>query len=452
MALTTRRSLVLPAIAMAAVAIRLSPLVLRTGTSWAIDTNGDSLAYIELARSLRDGSFCREFANRCVPEIDRVPGYPLFLSMMPSIRAAIVTQALLSGLLILWLGYFASRIFGLWAASAAMIFCALDVVWVVNGSEIMSDTFSTVVVGTAVLLALSAFEPSLPWKKARTFALGAAAMCGMAVLIRPANIVLLLLAVAAMFVPRDISLYRRLMLAGCLVLLPLAAIFSWSLRNRNVTGTFEYTSLGATRFYFDSGAGTLAFANGVTMAEAAELLPPIPQAEKSRAALRIILAHPVSFVEATLWSATFIALTPERGPLARLLDVQNTLPLQDPGVLRVRRAIGSALADPMSTFQQIFIHEFDSSWAMVVLTGFQVLWVALLWVGVCMAMLRRVSGYQRLRIVTLLMVAIGFILIAADPQAVPRYRIPASPLLAIIAGVGWFAPEAQYRQDLSVDA
>lgn len=81
------RFAVLSLVATISVLLRLWPLMLADGTERLMDPNTDSGAYVELAHGLRSGcGFARVSNGKCLsPEVNRTPGYPAFLSLMPDL-------------------------------------------------------------------------------------------------------------------------------------------------------------------------------------------------------------------------------------------------------------------------------------------------------------------------------------------------------------------------------
>ena len=96
---------ILGAITVVALIVRLAPLR-HSGTSWAMQP--DSVKYIALANGLTAGCGFAQWAGRCGrAELERTPGYPLFLAASRSLRSSIVAQALLGAGTCLMVGLYA---------------------------------------------------------------------------------------------------------------------------------------------------------------------------------------------------------------------------------------------------------------------------------------------------------------------------------------------------------
>jgi hypothetical protein len=86
------------------------------------------------------------------------------------------------------------------------------------------------------------------------------------------------------------------------------------------------------------------------------------------------------------------------------------------------------------------IREMLSSPLLTALVAAQFLIIILLWAGVVRAVLGlgKKSGLERKLILIPLLLAIAFLALAAGAESMARYRLPAIPLLAILAAIGWF--------------
>jgi hypothetical protein len=75
---------------------------------------------------------------------------------------------------------------------------------------------------------------------------------------------------------------------------------------------------------------------------------------------------------------------------------------------------------------------------LLALTVFQLLWLLVLWSGAAVGL--RFAGlhsYQGWCVLFCAASAFALLLLASGPEAVARFRIPAVPLVAVIAAVGW---------------
>jgi hypothetical protein len=88
---------------------------------------------------------------------------------------------------------------------------------------------------------------------------------------------------------------------------------------------------------------------------------------------------------------------------------------------------------------------------LTVLEAFQVLMVAIMWIGVARALLRwgEASTEYRVWSLYLLGLAVLMLALAAGGEADVRFRVPAVPLLAAVAGLGYFAADPAHAASQS---
>src|SRR5580704_7077626 len=196
---------ILLAIACGALILRLLPL-LRPGDGWAV--LDDSHGYLALAHGLLSGcGFARLINGACrSPELYRLPGYPFFILMMPSLRVAVFVQALLGALTCLLVGWFTWAQWGLTAGIIAQTLLALDIPSIVASSTIMSDCLFQALLTSAVLLQLLAISPGSANRKSFWLVLAAAVLLACTVLIRAIAIVVPLLAVVPVMLMPEVKL------------------------------------------------------------------------------------------------------------------------------------------------------------------------------------------------------------------------------------------------------
>ena len=121
-----RNNWIFVAIGALALLLRLAPL-LRPGSDWLISAH-QADQYIALARGLHFGcGFARLVDGTCLePEQLRTPGYPVFLSLIPTVRYTVAVQALIGAAICLMIGQFTRRRWGLPAGAMAAALLAID--------------------------------------------------------------------------------------------------------------------------------------------------------------------------------------------------------------------------------------------------------------------------------------------------------------------------------------
>ena len=426
---------ILLAIACGALLLRLLPL-LRPGDWWAV--LDDSHGYLALAHGLLSGcGFARLMNGACrSPELYRLPGYPFFILMMPSLRAAVFVQALLGALTCLCVGWFTWARWGLAAGIIAETLLGLDIPSIVASSTIMSDCLFQALLTSAVLLQLLAISQGSENRKSFWLVLTAAVLLACTVLIRAIAIVVPLLAVVPVMLMPEVKLIKRLGMFLLLVAIPVSVMAGWTMRNHARTGTWTFTTEGAYNLYYYNTAGVLWYLHGGNLTSLQDQLATAvgangpdefvsgpQQSEMVKRSFAVMLSHPIATAAMTLRCFAWLAIVPDRGNLNNFLGTKGIssvflLASQNIG-LRIREMLHSPL---LSVFVLIQI-------PLVVFT----------WIGVGISLVR-IHQQPRSRIPMILAplgVAMIMLLLATGPAAIARFRVPATPFLAMLAGAGW---------------
>jgi hypothetical protein len=440
---TRRLTRVLLGIALAALAVRIVPIVTRSGVGWAMEPNGDSAAYISLAAGLKWGcGFTWWAGDHCsaLPETNRTPGYPAFLSLMPELHAALITQALLWSFVCFFVGLFTATFAGTRAGYCAAGIIAADVPSIVSSNEIMSETLFTALLVGAVLAELEMLRSAKSASKRYCLLALASAMLGLALLVRPIAEFVIPVAIIAPMLLEGTSRSRRALLAVLVAAGPVLCGTAWTLRNYSVAGVTALSTIRGVDFFYYRAVGTLAFASHAGWAETLARTRPLPNADLSAQACSIILHHPFAFVAMTSWSFFYVCWVPDRAPLAQFLGIPSVLRIQDPGSVRIEALIHKLWAGNFAALSTVSAEELHSSLVLLLLIALQLLIVGFTWAGVMFAIKRHARRRSPPGACVLFAFAIAVLtlLLASGPEAVARFRIPATPILAFLAGVGWF--------------
>jgi len=408
-----------------------------------MEPNGDSAAYLGLAEGLKRGcGFTWWAGGRCgaMPETNRTPGYPMFLSVMPGLRAALVAQGLMWSLLCFFVGLFAASFAGIGAGYCAAAIIAADVPSIVTSSQIMSETLFTALLVGAVLAELKALRSARASVNLYCLLASASLMLGLALLVRPiAEFVIPLFIVPPMLLSEN-SWSRRALLALLVAAGPLLFTAAWSWRNYSIAGVSTLSTIGGLNFFYYRAVGTLALASHTGWAETLARTQPKPHADLSVQAWRIILHHPLAFLAMTLWSFFYVCLVPDRAPLAQFLGIPAVLQIQEPGSVRIEALFQKLGAGKFSGLSMLFAEELQSSLLLLLLVAFQLVMIGFTWAGVIRALKKHPAHRSSLDASILFVFAacVLMLLLASGPEAVARFRVPVTPLLAFLAGVGWF--------------
>jgi len=387
----------------------------------------DSNDYIELSDSLAEtGNFQRDSR----PEVFRTPGYPAFLLLGVPFgthwwRVTVLVQIALD-VLVVYLTYLLGwmllgRAGGLWAA----LLQAICVVAIVSAVRLLSDGLFAVLLTLAVLLFVHHLRTSAWWSLT-----AAAAVLGAGCYVRPVG-----LAFAAVLLAVLIVRARRLRQAGAFAALVAACVCPWVVRNGLRTGYWGFSSFATDTLYAYAAPQVLARVEGISAAQARRRIelfhPPRPGetigqavARRRRAALEVIMQHPVAYATTHLNGVVGFFL-----PAATdVLEVAG-LTSGGKGTLAVLRAEGLVAA---------VRHYFDGNRLAMLLAAPMVLVPAAVYLGAAACFVVRFGRRSSAVAWTLLlMVAVAAVL--AGPANVPRFRVPVAPLLNVCAVAGWTA-------------
>ncbi len=234
----------------AAAVLRLALLaasLVRTGTS--IITSGDTASYLEPGRNLL---LYARFFTGMLPEIDRTPGYPLFLAVasLPGAVWAALAQVLLSVFSVVLVWRLARAVFaeGSIPIMAAWLF-ALDPVAVIYSVRLLPETLFL------ALLLLSLERLAVFFLERRLCTLVAAGLwLAAATFVRPVSYYLPFALALGMFVAlaRVPGLRWKAPTVLLLSVLPWQA--AWQARNLLETGFGGFSSIVARNLYFYQAA------------------------------------------------------------------------------------------------------------------------------------------------------------------------------------------------------
>lgn len=442
-------------VALAAILFRLGPLIFVGGSDRIMDPTTDSVGYVELAQGLRQGcGFVRAQNNNCFPlpraervreaqrslaaddfpEIIRTPGYPLFLSLMPNLKTALVAQALLSGVIVFAVCAFASARWSLGAGLISSALIAFDIPSIVYCNEIMSDTLFTLLFVLGILSVLCAAGRGCSDMRKFAFVMLSSTFFGSAILVRPVGMVAI---VAPAIVPiafTSVPWRKRIAFIALLIMIPAITVVAWSLRNYRVTGVMYFSpEAGVNLFYYRAG-GALTYASPAHT----EVIPVPDQTDIFTQSFKIIAHHPGAFARMTVWSFLYLCVTPTHSPLKHMLGIRRSFPVEASASLRAQAALSALLTSPRETLRFLYGKEFDASPALAGLAIVQLGLSLILWIGVLVGLrCLDLRSYEGLCVMFCAMAAVALLLPMAGIEAQGRYRVPALPLLAILSGIGW---------------
>lgn len=414
-------------------------ILLRPGYAWALAPDSDR--YIGLAHGLRAGcGFAYLSHGGCEsPDFFRTPGYPLFLALMPGVRAVIAAQSIMWGAVCFLLGCFMWSRWGLKTALTAAGFVALDVASITNSSFITTDNLFALLVALIVISQLWVISRGLLDRWAICVTLLAALAIGAATLVRPIGQLLVPLSlVPALLIPRQ-TLARRVALSIAAFLLSATFVGAWMERNSIRAQMFTVSAEGDFQLYYHRAAEVIWYRKG--MSSGAKNYQAIQDSlylqlcsrspnycstpegfrEMRARGMRICMRDPLALGAVTLGSFALIALNPYDSNVYKLM-----------GTPRVKT----------NSMTGRYREMFNGGIEIAAFTLFEAALVLLMWVGILLA-LSRLDWKSRMQLVLVLYpLAVALLLMVPSSgilEAIQtRFRVACVPLLAMPAAVGWF--------------
>ncbi len=395
-------------------------------------TAGDSASYLLPARELlHRGCFCVGGQ----PEMDRTPGYPIFAiatgAASGHLLPLLLVQILLSVASLVLVARLAEVLTGSHRAAVATAWLqAVELLSAEHAIRVLSETLFAFLL-VVLLLALRRWLdfrslefrllewPGLSWPLAAALLLAAMAY------VRPVALVFALpLAVAVPLLqahPGKGGMRRRWAHGMLFLLVFAAAVLPWTLRNRAVGGYTGFSAVASRNLYFYIAGDAMAQAQHLSLEQwqqqvgkddPARWLQLHPELQGSsvaaqsqwlhRQAMREIAAHPGRVAQSWL-----------RGELRLLMA---------PGTTQQFRL----LAVP-----------FGSAWRWPVEAAFAGYLVLVYGLAALAVARRRIAMPQ---LVLLLLMVAGFLAVSGGGQAISRLRLPAMPILCLLAGSSFAEP------------
>jgi hypothetical protein len=405
--------------------------LVRTGTS--VITSGDTASYLEPGRNLL---LHGHFFTGVLPEIDRTPGYPLFLAIfsLPGIVTAALVQVILSALTVLLVLRLARAVFedDRIALAAAWLF-AFEPVSIIYSVRLLPETLFLAL----LLLSLERLVAFLRGRRLRILVAGGLWLAS-ATFVRPVSYYLPIALALGLFVALARAPGLRWKAPAVLLLSVFPFLAAWQMRNFIETGFGGLSSIVARNLYFYQAAEVAARVEHRSFIdeqsafgypdERAYFVRHREQTGWSQArrvafmgseAHRVLLAHPGTSLKVFLEGSAVVAFTPCAADLLRLLGAYP-----EDGPKRVvnegplRSAMLLAQAHPWQAALMALLE--------VVLLGLYLLAAR----GV-------LSGCARREVLWVLLgVSLYFLAVSGGAQAVGRYRLPIMPAVCILAAAG----------------
>jgi hypothetical protein len=406
-----------------------------TGTQ--VMTQGDTASYLGPGRSLISRGI---YANAGLPEIDRTPGYPLFAMLagmwFGNVLLTVTTQIVLSLVSLLLVSRIAERIFPDHnTGTIAGWLYAVEPLSIVYAVRLMPETLFVVLLLAAIDRILDYLESGRPGVLAV-----AGVLVAVATYVRPVSYYLgfALAAGLAVIAGKRHKHWWKAPAVLLVSILPLLAV--WQTRNWMETGYSGFSSIVEKNLYFFQSAEVSAELRHISLgAEQKELgyldeagyiaMHPEQQGWSEsqrlhymrRESMEILSRHPWLYLKTHFAGVGVVMFTPCATELLQMLDAYPA------GDVMPHRILNEGV---IASVGRIVLDHPAVAATMALLEGFLLL-LYLFAVRGCMN-----AGRFSSLTVTLIGIAMYFLLISGGAQAVGRYRLPAMPELCILAAGG----------------
>ncbi len=396
----------------------------------------DSADYMHLAQGLLTSGRYQDPLGQAA-DLIRPPGYPALLAGVGAVAgnapwAVTLVQLILSGaaaLLLLGVGERVNRpTFGL--VSAWIL--ALSPNLALWSLTVMSETLFAGLLALGLYLWVRALREG----RQRDFA-WVGLVLGAATLARPIGLILIpIWAVVTYWAlrrklagPKALAMETMLLAAGTLV------VIGWMARNQLVHGSWTFTNVSSKTVIGFDLADVVARGEGITRSQAAEQLQ---GGQILQQTLSVAAAYPVPFIRAQLLGLARTAAGTDIGTWGNVLDWDRWSGLGLLTGLLGRTPAGDFSAAPQTAREEIIrggllVYGLAFGLALMALSllGLVFAWRDKTWLGS-----------------TLLMAAISAATLMVVPLAAgqARFRVPAEPFLALLAGWGLISLAARWRR------
>jgi 4-amino-4-deoxy-L-arabinose transferase-like glycosyltransferase len=346
--------------------------------------------------------------------LKRTPGYPAVLAAITSLsgdRESVVAfiQVLMAVATVALLYFLVRELCGVRAALIASALLAIDPISVIMPSYLQPETLFTLLLVAGTLLLLRAM-------RARSWILMACAglIFGASVLVRPVALYIWIVLIPLVWLLSSPRAWRRRLINSGIVLLAFSVpVAGWMMRNERTTGVAVLSTIEGRDLLRFRASHALAFDRGISITRARqELLDKVNNetqgdnaAEYNRTetaeALRTLVGHPIGTAVSSAKGLVHLLIGPGRAELFRVIGLKHpnrvggvrTLVFGIETLILLGLLIGAACGTVLAIARR--------NWRVLAVGG-------------------GFTGY--------------LVIIASSGAAYSRYRAPASPYLALLAG------------------
>jgi len=384
----------------------------------------DSSDYLCLAQNLYEHGKYEKDGN---PEIFRTPGYPAFLVIFLSSgfpeKVVCFVQICLDVFLCYLVWLFSRRLFGDKAAILALLFQSFSLVNIVYSCRVLSETIFALflMIFFLMLFSMKITKPSINWFASITAGVTLSCAVYFRFVVFPWAILPILL----------LLWWRAWRETIILLIVILALIGPWVLRNHFVAGYNNFSSVASINLYRYNACMLMSSQNDISFKEQQTIIDKEFSAYKTqkekaqfaaKSGIKVILSNPVEY--AALHLKTILTnLLPITGEWLKTFGIK----IGGNGTLSVIRDGGII---------QGIKHYFNNNWIYFFLALPTIVWLMIIYFLTAYGCLQIRSNEFRVEIIILL-ATIGYFLAVPGGAALPRFRVPVAPMMSILAGLGW---------------
>jgi 4-amino-4-deoxy-L-arabinose transferase-like glycosyltransferase len=418
--------------------------------------HGDGAGYELIARNLLEGrGFSMNSAPPYEPDMLRTPGYVFFIASIygafgyrPEI--VVLIQNIL-GLITLYIAYrLATRLFGAPAGLVATALMAVDMGTIILTNVTMTESpFMILLIPATYCFFVGRDSP-----RGRIWLAGAGLLFGLATLVRPAGLYLVILVLPFVWWNIQLPRWEKVIRSAALLVVYALALLPWSYRNLQTFGSFDislaqsvtltyhakylraaryHTTLAEQESYFDNQVLRELDGRTVSPVEMNKLVQAKAQAE--------IMQHPAEYVVLYAKSIALMLVLPNTNFLANTLGILN----QSTGIIadmRTRSLAESARA--LIEFRTRFLAGSPDQTLFLAALVAEVVVMFLTYVLASVGAIIGLRSQDKTAVVFLLVISVYFLAVTG-PIGTGRYRLPAMPYLMMLAGYGMVQIQA-WRQ------
>jgi len=410
-------------------------------------TRPDSRIYIASAQSLAITGEFNQSPHSIIPETQRPIGYPFFLALMFKIHEGLILPVLISCLLSALVCipiYLAGRLLNNEIAGIiGSLLYALNITSISSAPLILADTLFTFLAAWQFYFFLRFYMNNSLRDLWITIIFSS-----LATLVKPAGLFWIIPALFLVIIYKHKTMQNRLIAMAGTIAVFIMIVFPWMLRNHSMEAGFVVCTNTGNTLYYHSATALMSYVTG----ESAEVLRMrwMDQTEreftthlekystesrkmdyKTEKAKEYILDHPLLFLRLHIQP---MILAPDIPSFFEILGLTQT----GRGTLDVlhRKGVIAAVNNYFG----------DRTWLLI--TTIPLLLIVLITYLGCSVQFGRWLVEKKWFLLWTFLAFVVFYLVIPGPLVMPRYQLPALPMISFMAGLGifWIYERLRHRK------